>query len=48
MEKCNLTLPIDQIEKLNNVDDITHVLRSIFYHDTLQTWKRWQIASNRY
>jgi len=24
------------------------VLRSIFYHDTLQTWKRWQLASNRY
>lgn len=48
MEKCNLTMPLEQLENLNSVDGITQVLRSIFYHDTLQTWKRWQLASNRY
>jgi hypothetical protein len=42
MEKCNLTMPIDllDIENLSNVEIITKFLRSIFYHDTLQTWKK--------
>jgi hypothetical protein len=48
MHLCNLTMPLDEIDKLTSVDDITQVLRSIFYHDTLQTWKRWQLSSSRY
>ena len=41
MDKCNLTMPLEDMESLNSVDEITGVLRSIFYHDTLQTWKKW-------
>jgi hypothetical protein len=48
MEKCNLTMTLERLDNLNSVDEITSVLRSIFYHDTLQTWKRWQLATNRY
>lgn len=48
MHRCNLTMPLEDIDKLTSVDDITQVLRSIFYHDTLQTWKRWQQSSSRY
>ena len=48
MEKCNLTMSLERLDKLNSVDEITSVLRSIFYHDTLQTWKRWQLATNRF
>ena len=44
MEKCNLTMPLEELESLNSVDEITGVLRSIFYHDTLQTWKKWQLS----
>jgi hypothetical protein len=48
MEKCNLTMPLEELESLNSVDEITGVLRSIFYHDTLQTWKNWQLSQQRY
>ena len=35
MEKCNLTMPLEQLENLNSVYGITLVLRSIYYHDRL-------------
>ena len=49
MEKCNLTMPVrmEQLENLGSVEQITKVLRSIFYYDTMQTWKRIQNANNR-
>jgi hypothetical protein len=48
MEKCNLTMPVgmEQMENLGSVEQITKVLRSIFYYDTMQTWKRIQTANN--
>jgi len=48
MDKCNLTMSLERLEKLNSVDEISAVLRAIFYHDTLQTWKRWYQHTNRY
>ena len=50
MEKCNLTMPTgvdNSLENLGSVESITKVLRSIFYYDTMQTWKRLQTANNR-
>ena len=40
-------MPLDEIENFNSVEGITQVLRSIFYYDGLQTWKSWQMESNR-
>jgi hypothetical protein len=47
MSNNNLSISLDKVEKVSSVDEIQNIFRSIFYYDTLQSWKKWQVENDR-